>query len=214
MHALNAYFGRRHFDPAAFRLLCEDYDRAAGQPPGTSVVSAAAGFFGELGRVVVRERELVLGPGGETLFESDGSAKTRATRVTHQIVGGILHHALARAGNLFDEAIAVSAAYESPGTRRTGRTSARPPGAWTRPRLDPARLAAQGVRAVFVFDPGHIWIWRHAPEGGAPGDLGWCRIDSMRAGGAPQGGDPSGEWNGAHGIAVAVPRSYRKGEPQ
>ena len=210
MHSLNAYFGGRRFAPDDFRLLCEVYVRATGQPAGTSVVGGSAGFFGELGKVVVHEREPVIGPDGAPAREGDGSVKTRATRVSCQTVGAILHHAIARAGDPFDEAVAVSAAYESPGTRRTGsRTSVRPAGAWSRPRLDPARLAAQGIRAVFVFDPGHIWVWRYGSEGGRGGP-GWHRIDSLRAGGAPQRGDPSGEWNGPYGIAVAVPRaSYR-----
>ncbi len=203
MHSLNVYFGRRRLNPTTFRRLCADYDRVAGQPPGTSVVGAA-GFFGDLGRVIVLEREPVMGAGGKPALEADGSVKTRATRVGHRIVGGILHYAIARAGNLFDEAIAISPAYESPGARRAA-------GHWARPRLDPARIAAQGIRAVFVFDPGHIWIWRYAAAGSD--EPRWHRVDSMRGGGTPQSGDPTGEWNGAHGVAVAVPRSYQKGDP-
>jgi hypothetical protein len=206
MHALNAYFGRRVYTPESFRDLCVRYDKAAGQPPGTSdVASPAAGFFGSLGVIAVVARA------------DDGSA----ARTTSRVGGSLFKFALADRGDPFDEALGVSADYESPaaaGTRRTSR-GGRAPGAWTRPRLDPARVARDGVRAVFVFDVGHVWVWRYGASWGsgdargAAGvprtDLAWHRIDSLRAGGAPQRGNPSGEWNGGHNLAIAVPRSYR-----
>jgi len=192
MHALNAYLGRKAYDPGSFAALTRDYDVAAGQPPGTSNVNGPAGFFGFL-----HSPKKAPGPDPKTLF----------------------HFALARAGDPFDEAFTVSDESQSPaqvgrlrfsGRRGTDR-GARPPGAWTRPRLDPARLARQGVRAVFVFNPGHVWIWRYGRT--APSsEPAWHKIDSMRGGGRPTPGDPSGEWNGPHGIGVAVPRSFAAGE--
>lgn len=179
MHALNAYFGRRALDPAAFTALCRKYDSDRGLPPGTSG-AGAAGFCGVLVGAHVR-----------------GSA-------AHET---ILHHAITALGDPFDEVLSVSAAYEAPGSRRLDSAGRPIAGAWTRPRLNPARLAAQGLRAVFVATPTHIWIWRFGSVDG--GDPRWYRIDSQKNGGRPSPGDPAREWNGRYMIAVAIPRDYR-----
>ncbi len=185
MHALNAYFGRRMFTAADFAKLTREYDVAAGQPPGTSNVGGPGGFFGELG---VRE------PDPHTLF----------------------HFAVARAGDPFDEAFNVSDESQSPARAHKLRSSGlrgscrhdRPSGAWTRPRLNPSRVARQGVRAVFVFVPGHVWIWRFGRL--LPGSpAAWYRVDPGKNGGRPTPGDPAAEWNGEFGIGIAVPRAFR-----
>jgi hypothetical protein len=111
----------------------------------------------------------------------------------------ILHYAIAKMDHPYDEALGVTAPWESPGCVRktSGGVAIK---VWNRPRLCPDDLMASGIRAVMIFDRRHIWAWRS--DG-----THWYKVDSL-AGGAVKG-NPRSEWNGPNGLIIAVPRRWR-----
>ena len=178
MHALNAYLGQQHYTPTTFAEVCRRYDDTAGLPTGTSHAGGPLGFIGDL-----------------DTKKRDPAAPRLKT---------LLHFAVREAGDPFDESLGISAMWEAPDARRVDSRGRPIVGAFRRPRFDPAVVAKAGVRAVFVFNTGHIWVWRYCPDTAA-----WYRIDDCSNAGNPAKGDPSKEWNGPHGVVFAVPRSYR-----